>query len=194
VTETVLVTAAVEEPVTLAEAKTQCRIDDTVDDTAVLAWTIAAREYVEQVCSRALISSTWDYFLSDWPCDSEICLPLGNVSAIASVKYYDTDDTEHTMLTSDYYAILGDRGRVALKYNRTWPSATVRPARGVVVRYTAGWANAAAVPGSVKSAIKLLVAHWYANREAVVLGNTASAQGVPLPMGVDSLLANYRLY
>lgn len=44
----------------------------------------------------------------------------------------------------------------------------------------------------VETAMLLLIGHWYANREAVVVGtNNASA---PLDFAVDALLQPYRIY
>jgi len=45
------------------------------------------------------------------------------------------------------------------------------------------------VPEKVKSAIKLLVGHWYKNREAVVTGTVPR----PLEMAVQSLLSQNRV-
>ena len=44
------------------------------------------------------------------------------------------------------------------------------------------------MPVSIKHAILLLIGHWYKNREAVTVGNTASSVSAPLMMGVQSLL------
>ncbi len=44
----------------------------------------------------------------------------------------------------------------------------------------------------IETAMLLLIGHWYANREAVVVGtNNASA---PLDFAVDALLQPYRIY
>lgn len=42
----------------------------------------------------------------------------------------------------------------------------------------------------VRTAMLLLVGHWYANREAVVSGNTPAE----LPLAVEALLQPYRIY
>ena len=58
----------------------------------------------------------------------------------------------------------------------------------VWVRLTAGWAMPANVPANLKQAIRMLVAHWYENREAALAG-TVSSQ---VQFGVDMLLAPLR--
>ena len=40
-------------------------------------------------------------------------------------------------------------------------------------------------------AMKMLVAHWYANREAVAVGQSAPAK---MPLAVEALLAPYRIF
>ena len=44
------------------------------------------------------------------------------------------------------------------------------------------------VPQPLRQAIRLLVTHWYENRSAVVLGDTAEAT----PLGYRELVAPYR--
>ncbi|HFS7074847.1 head-tail connector protein, partial [Enterobacter hormaechei] len=42
----------------------------------------------------------------------------------------------------------------------------------------------------VKAAMLLLIGHWYANRESVVIGETVSQ----VPLAVEALLQPYRIY
>jgi len=68
-------------------------------------------------------------------------------------------------------------------YQQTWPS-TRSVANAVTIRFVCGYASAAAVPFSMLAAIKLLVGHWYSNRESSVVGATVQT----IPQGVDSLI------
>ena len=56
---TIILTAPTVEPVSLAEAKLHCRVDTTDEDALISALIVAAREYVEQVTGRALITRTY---------------------------------------------------------------------------------------------------------------------------------------
>jgi hypothetical protein len=58
-----LVTPPVEEPVTLEQAKSHLRLDTSLDDAYVAALIIAARQYIERVCWRALLLQTWELTL-----------------------------------------------------------------------------------------------------------------------------------
>lgn len=42
----------------------------------------------------------------------------------------------------------------------------------------------------IRTVMLLLIGHWYANRESVVVGQTVSS----LPLAVESLLQPYRIY
>ncbi|MBY5942774.1 head-tail connector protein [Halomonas sp. DP5N14-9] len=44
--------------------------------------------------------------------------------------------------------------------------------------------------GSVRTAMLLLIGHWYENREAVVVGTITSE----VPMAVEALIQPYRIY
>jgi uncharacterized phiE125 gp8 family phage protein len=56
------------------------------------------------------------------------------------------------------------------------------------VRYVAGYAeDHTGVPQPLRHALRLLLAHWYANREAVSAGDLKE-----LPVAVDALISPYR--
>lgn len=66
-----------------------------------------------------------------------------------------------------------------------WPPVLYIP-NAVEIHFTAGYsADASGVPHSIKTAVKLLVNHWYENREIWTPGATSEAE---LPFHVKSLL------
>lgn len=75
-------------------------------------------------------------------------------------------------------------GRVVLKHGQSWPSTTLRTMNPVQVTYVAGYGLAASVPPHLVQLIKLLVSHWYENREPVVVGSITAS----IPLAVDSLI------
>jgi len=180
-----LVTAPTVEPVTVADIKSHLRIDTTDEDTLIEDYITAAREYCERYQNRAYITQTWNLTLNDFPDGDEIEIPLPPLQSITSIKYYGTDDTEYTLSTDDYMVDTDSEvGRVVLKYAKTWPSITLRPANAVVIQFVAGYGDADTdVPERIKQAIKLLVGHLYENREA-----TSIRSIVNVPFAVESLL------
>lgn len=119
--------------------------------------------------------------------------PLISVSA---VEYTDEDDVTKTVPSSIYRQdLVREPGRIVLKNDEEWPTdftdlASVNP---VKVTYRAGFADAAAVPASIKQAILLIVGHLYENRENVV-GRGGVVQFVEIPQGAQHLLDPWRLF
>ncbi len=68
-------------------------------------------------------------------------------------------------------------------------SCTITPTGGVQAGVSY---NASALPDDIRQAVFVLLGHMYRNREAVVIGNTASAIGSPLPIAFYDLLEPYR--
>jgi hypothetical protein len=50
------------------------------------------------------------------------------------------------------------------------------------------------VPATVKEAVRLLVAHWYEQREAAVVGLTGGVSSTEIPFGVAELLRPHRTW
>lgn len=175
-------------PVTLASAKAHLRVDHFDDDTSIELLISAATAHLDGytgILGRALVTQTWR---QDFPAFTDLLrLPLRPVASITSVTYYDADNTQQTLAGSVYGLFADALGAyVALKPDQTFPSTYARR-DAVSVTYVAGVADSA-VPAAIKHAILLLVGHWYANREAVNVGNITTE----LPLAVDALLRPYR--
>jgi uncharacterized phiE125 gp8 family phage protein len=165
------------------------------DDDLLTALIQAAREHVEDVTGRRLLTQTWDYYLPDWPLGKAIRLPYGNLQNGAGaepiVSWKDDDGTETVLtVTTDYLVETNGPGigRIVLPYGGTWPSGTLYPSNPIKVRFTCGWTAAASVPPSIIAAIKMIAADLYEQRGEPVVGQTVVANNV-----VDRLLASARL-
>ena len=95
------------------------------------------------------------------------------------------DDAGDDQIVSaeDYIAALGEEpARVAPVHG--WPATMIRP-EAVTVSYVISPLSADHL-AAVSMAIRLIVGHWYRNREAVVVDQ----RGIPteLPLGVEWLL------
>lgn len=183
-----VVTPPVSEPVTLAEAKAHLRLESTDDDTYVSALIQAARQHVEEVCWRGVVTQTLELVLESFPEGESVVLPWGNLSTISSVAYVDGDGAEQTLDPGEYGAdAISVPGRLVLGYNKSWPS-TREQWNAVAVRYTVGWV-VASVPAPIKQALLLLVSQMYENRTPEVTGVSMGK----VAFAVDALLAPYRL-
>lgn len=180
-----IVTQPAVEPLTTAEAKSHLRVDSSTEDTLIAAYVTAARAYYEQAVWRALVTQTLALRLEQWPGESMV-LPKPPLQSVTSVTYIDSDGNSNTMSSGDYTVYAQDPGRIWLGYGKSWPSATLRPGPSITITFVAGYGLAAAVPELDKQAIRLLLGHFYENREEVVaVPGISLAQ---LPMAVQSII------
>ena len=188
--KTNLVTGPATTPLSTAEAKTHLRIDGTDEDTFVGDLITAAVAYVENETSRVLIEQTWQVFFDTWP--SPVDIPFPPLVSVAHVKTYDDSDAPTTYASSDYYVDIYDTpGEIVLRTGATAPSA-LRVANGYEIQFTAGYGTAASdVPEDIRHALRLLVGHWFANREPILAGDSMAA--VEVPLAVTALLAPHKV-
>ncbi len=174
------------EPVSLAEAKAQCRVEHSDDDAYISALVAAARMRVEDDLGIVLVSHQWRLTADGFPCGGgRIEIPRTPLISVESVAYVDVNGDAQTMDAAGY-RVIAAMGVIEPTLNGSWPS-TAAVTGAAVVEFTAGYGVAASVPGPIKQAIKLMVGHWYRNRESVVMGTIVA----PLPHGVDWLLGPY---
>lgn len=186
-----LITAATTYPVTLADAKLHCKVDDVADDALITAMITSATELAEQELGRALMAQTWEVTLDSFPDAFE--LTRVPVQSVTSVKYYDTTGTLQTLSGSLYSVDTADGDGFAYvtpAYNTSWPE-TRDQINAVSVRYVSGYTDAAAVPEPIKAWIKLMVAAMYENREAEA--QAVRSNGTLKMQFVDRLLDRYRV-
>jgi len=145
---------------------------------------LVARDYCEGFTGRAFATQTLEVYLDTFPYGA-IELPMSPLQTVTSVKYKDSAGTEVTLsATTDYIVDADSRvGRVVPAYGTAWPSFTPYPVNPIKVRYVTGFVSA---PEKVKQAIKLLVGHWYANREA------SGAISKEVEFSTRALLSQYR--
>lgn len=190
------------EPVTLAEAKSQCQIDDdlTQHDADLMRYIKAAREAAEAYCKRTWVESSWRMTAMDFgvTCnliDQHIELQMGPIIQVNSVTYLDNDGTR-IVFPAENYQLLNDSEPALLvpAYSLIWPSGRVYPG-AVQIEYIAGYmsagspADAANVPELARQAILMLVAHWFNNREAVSTGQLGE-----IPYAFERALDPLRIY
>lgn len=181
-----IVTHPAVEPLTTAEAKTHLRVDGSTEDTLIAAYVTAARAFYEEATWRALVTQTWALRLEAWPLGDCLPLPRPPLQSVTSIVYTDSDGTTTTMSSGDYTVYAQDPGRVWLGYGKSWPSATLRPGPSIVVTFVAGYGVAASVMEIDKQAIRLLLGHFYENREEVVaIPGISLAQ---LPLAAQSII------
>ena len=177
------------EPVTVAEAKEWLAIDssDATHDTIIAAHIKTARERIEERTSRGLLAQTWDLFLTKFPDEITLKAPTQSVSAFT---YTDTDGNVQSLtVTTDYLVDSNSEPTIIVPaFNKSWPNAREIP-NSISIRFVIGYTDAASVPEAIKSALKMIVAHSFENRE-----ETNEKKLTEIPSGVEALLSPYRLH
>lgn len=202
--------APIQEPVTLDEAKAHLRVDLDADDDLILSLITEARETLEIEMGRQFLQATFVMGVDAFPHPPHrhlVSFAYGGVGAVSGfapfwhhthhlirvprpplqsvdqVTYIDTSGATQ-VLSTDVYGVdtLSEPGQLYLKPGQSWPATSAIP-NAVQVQYIAGYDDALYVPAGIKSAIKLLVGHYYENREAVT-----DAKVDVLPLGIQRLI------
>lgn len=196
------VTAPATAVVSVADMKEHLREDGSGQDDLIEELIAAAVAHIDGGdgwLQRALIDQTWDLKLDRFPSCGFIRIPLPPLIEVVHLKSIDADGVEQTFDDANY-RVVGAGGKwpakIYLVSGESWPTVASQWPEPIAVRFRAGYLDSsespavAAVPADIKAAIKLTVGHLYANRESVVIGQTA----VELPMAAEALLARYRVY
>jgi len=186
---TVIKTEPEAEPITVDVMQDHLRVDSDDEETLIESLITTARITVEHWTARQLITATWNLYLDAFK--AEIRVPYPPLQSVSSIKYYDTGGTQQTLDSSVYTVdTYAKPGRVVEAYSQTWPS-TRSIINAVDVEFVAGYGAAGSdVPEPLLQAMKLLVGHWFENREGVLIGVTARE----LPLAVQSLIFPYRIW
>ena len=144
----------------------------------------AAREYCENITGLALAAQTIQAYPDTWGLWR---LPRPPIVSVTSIKYYDIDDAVATMAAADYQLDTVD-GLVNIL---EWPATDLRDLNPIVIEYVAGYTTC---PMAVRQAMLLLIAHWYQNREAVMVSTGSYSQSAEVAVGVQRLLNQYKVW
>lgn len=173
--------------ITTAQAKEHLRITHSDDDTYIAAIVLAASEWCEEFQRRVYVQrEVVDYFDEF---DTVIRPSKSPLVSVTTLKYYDTDGNLQTLDAANYRVDINtEPGRITEAYNCTWPDIRYMT-NAIVLTYEAGYAARANIPEEIKHAVKLLVGHFYENRETVSQLSLSS-----IPVGIRTLLSMKRVY
>lgn len=179
------------EPITLARAKEQCRIDHDEEDVTISGLISAVRRKLEEDTERCVCLSTSAETcvlkLDEFPCRNRGLIELyrSPILAVSSLTYYDGNNTLQTLSTSAYDVdVNSSPGRIYPAYGYVWPETYCRP-EAVTVTFTGGYTTA--VDPLAIQAMLLLLGHWWDRRETAVEENLRS-----IPFGYQVLADQLR--
>lgn len=171
-----LVTGPAAMPVSLADMKAHLRVDhDDEDDeiAALQASAVAHLDGIGGVLGRCIMEQTWAQDFEQWG-NFRIAMPdASNVT----VTYLPTGEESHVSYTA--FLVKRDGQGFYVKPTGVMPSADE-----IKVQYTCEM-SAERLPAA-QALVKLLVGHWYENREAA--GQKVDAT----PLAVDALVGALR--
>lgn len=170
---------------TLVEAKDYLRVVGEEYNDDITASINAAEEFIQKETQRLLNTCTVDAFFDDFY--DGLCLPLGPVTSVSYVKYYDESDQQQTLSTSNYQLdqfVNASNGKIFPK-GSGFPAISTNIVNPIVVRYVGGYST---LPYGLKLAVKLATQHFFDNRSVI-----SDRSLVVVPFGLQELIANYKV-
>ena len=191
--------------ITLDDAKAHVRVDSSDDDQYLTTLISVGRQWAEEYTQRSILVTGWRYyrdsFISEilparpsiyfestyysaprrtniYSSSSIIEIPRPVLNSVTEIKYYDTDNTEQTLVedtdflvntTPDY--LFGNVEPI-----NNWPS-TFNRKNAAWIDFNAGW-TAADVPPDIRHAILILITELYEMRQDSITGTIISRSDV----------------
>lgn len=131
-----------------------------------------------------------------WFANGIVSLPFPKLRKVNSIKYIDRANVLQTIDPATYVVdIANEPGRIAPVPTAIWPFtqlSLLAPAlNAITIDFECGYGDSSSdVPSGLKLIMKMLIAHWYANRETVITGVRAAA--VEVPLTAEALIWRYR--
>lgn len=131
--------------ITLAQAKNYLRVttSDATEDTKITNQLMASRGMIEERLNRIVLTQTRTHRIDSFPVGN-IQLWQSPIQSITSVKHYDSDDSQQTLVVDTDYRVDIYTGRIEEILG--WP-ATYNKVSAVEVEYIAGYTVANVPPG-----------------------------------------------
>ena len=167
--------------VSLADMKEFLRVDHSDEDATITAIIDAATQSIQDYTGRHFKATTWLYTMEFM---RNVDIPY-SATTVGSVVYLNTNAGTTTLNNNvDFYYGL-ENGILKLKYIEI-PS-DIRENRLDAITITGSVTNQINPP--LTHAIKMLAAHYYENRRAVVVGTITAV----IPLGIKAIINPYRL-
>lgn len=176
--------------VSLVDLKKHVAIDlsETYYDDMLQSMEQAAVAYIESRARIILRNSSYEIFCDQFPdARNPLYIPLWPVRSVTDITYTDASGSV-VVITNQQKSLNTQPAAMYPAVDTEWPTSQEDNRQSVTFSATVGYANNASVPAMVKHAIKMLVAHWFRNRETVLVGSISKE----LEKAVDSLMVQFR--
>lgn len=178
--------------ISLDDAKTYLRVDSTDDDALIATLIDVAQSNVETNTGLRFFTQTVSLSCSEWADLARI--PVGPISTITEITYIDREGVSQT-LDPSFYALFGGgtlRAGVRTNVGKVFPLvASYEDA--ITVSVTVGFgADVSAVPQGLVRALMLTLGDYYEFRADTIAERSVTPNS--LPVGVENILLNYRVF
>lgn len=169
-------------PIDLEKLKLHLKVEHTEEDAYITDLATAAGSLWEERVGQAVMQAEYVSVVSRF--SSFVGGLRGPVSAASAVRYVGETGAE-VSLDASAYALSAHRPDSLLF--RDWHNYRLYPnsPEPIVITYTAGYETPEQVPPLIQQFIRLMVAHWYENRQEVIPGVNGIQQ---VPLGAQSLI------
>jgi uncharacterized phiE125 gp8 family phage protein len=175
------------EPWSVAEAKAFLRVEHGDDDAIVASLIAAARGHVEALTRRALLLQRWRFVLDAWPANGRFGPRIGPLRSVIAARVFDAAGNAYSIDAASFVVDAAAELIASPSWSMPLPG---RGSAGIELDVELGYGAAPSdVPGALRHAVRMLVAHWYENRGLAAIG----ANVAMLPASLGALIAPYRM-
>lgn len=170
------------EPVTLEEVKAHLKVLHNDEDGYINSLITGARIWCENYQTRKYVEQVIELAFDTFPAG---IMKLYPSPALEIIRITGEDKNGKISEITNFTFCQENIGRLVFN---SLPALQLKKIGGVKIRYKAGYGKPEQVPEPVKLAIKLIVGHFYENRE-----DTTEIALKKIPFGSLSLLAHERI-
>lgn len=168
------------------------------DDDYIVELCLSAMSLIEEQTNTSLVARehtmTIDRFPYFWssmqqlvPMTTGIMLPVWPLQSLTSLTYQQSPGVPVSIDVNTLQMRKYKPPSIFPAASNVWPFVNPLQVSSVEIVFEAGYADADAVPPMLKHAIRLLVGHWYKNREPA---HQALLQA--MPYGIDELIRTHK--
>jgi uncharacterized phiE125 gp8 family phage protein len=161
-----------------------------MDDATITKMVRAAESYIFNSYGILTTTTEVETYFRAFPLDLHLRFACYPIISLTRVQYFTLDSDTPTEIPRERFAAPGlILNPPTITHRSAWP--TVDRLASLAVQFSGGWGPAAAsIPPAIQHAILLLVAAYYENRPEFAATNAIRS----LPIGVDALLVNHRVW
>ncbi len=173
-------------PLSVADAKSHARIEIADDDALIQSYILAACKILEQEIQKRVIQRQFRLWYDCAEITSDV-LTLEQFNSGISINAFTTFDENDAETTVDASLYSSYGNRVSLKSG--FSDIAVRDLDSFKIEYTV---LPAPITENIKQALRMLVAHWYENREAEGIQDGFTFGKIPF--SVKQILATEKIF